>query len=386
MNILHLLSSVSRANGGISESVRRLAQAQAQQNAGQVKVLGLREAFTDQDLPLWKPLQPDCFHVRGPRALGYAPGLVDALARSPAEVVHQAGLWMFPSVAQRRAARRRKRPYVISPHGMLDAWAVQNSAWKKKLAAGLFERAHLEEAACLHALCAAEAESIRAYGLRNPICIVPNGIDIPPAAPTPRLPVWSGRVPADQKVMLFLGRIHPKKGLMPLVKAWAVMRELPWHLVVVGWDQGGHQAELEAMVRALRLSERISFCGPLHGAEKAAAYAAAEAFILPSFSEGLPMTVLEAWAHGKPVLMTAACNLPEGFSAGAALEIFTEPDRLAQALLHVAGWPEKDRAAMGARGRVLAEKTFNWDHIAGELLAVYRWVAGQGPQPDSVQK
>jgi hypothetical protein len=88
-----------------------------------------------------------------------------------------------------------------------------------------------------------------------------------------------------------------------------------------------------SLVQKLNLSDRITFCGPLHGPAKDAAYASAQAFILPSFSEGLPTTVLEAWAHRLPVLMTAACNLPEGFASGAALEISSEPAQLAQSML-----------------------------------------------------
>lgn len=384
MNVTHLLSSVSRANGGISESVRRLAQSQQASGLVDVSVVSLQDGFTDQDLPRWQPLQPQCCPIRGPRAVGYAPTLVSTLLQQRADVTHVAGLWMYPSVASLRAAKRSGRPYIISPHGMLDPWALNNSARKKQLASRLFERRHLEGAACLQALCASEAIAIRAAGCAPPIFVLPNGIDLPDSSACGSAPVWAERVPADRRVMLFLGRLHPKKGLRPLVEAWDAMRSTNWQLVIAGWDQGGHLVELERLVQKLNLSDRITFCGPLHGPAKDAAYASAQAFILPSFSEGLPTTVLEAWAHGLPVLMTAACNLPEGFASGAALEISSEPAQLAQSMLLFDRMSPSEQADMGHRGRILAEQQFNWNRIAREMVAVYRWVAGQGPQPPCV--
>jgi glycosyltransferase involved in cell wall biosynthesis len=384
VNVTHLLSSVSRANGGISESVRRLAQSQQATGLVDVSVVSLQDGFTEQDVPRWQPLQPHCCPIRGPRAVGYAPALVPALLNQRADVTHVAGLWMYPSMASLRVAKRTGKPYIVSPHGMLDPWALKNSAWKKQLAARLFERRHLEGAACLQALCAAEANAIRAAGYTNPIFILPNGIDLPDSSTRGSAPVWAGRFPADRRVMLFLGRLHPKKGLRPLVEAWNAMRSTNWQLVIAGWDQGGHLAELELLVQTLNLSDRITFCGPLHGPAKDAAYASAQAFILPSFSEGLPTTVLEAWAHRLPVLMTAACNLPEGFASGAALEISSEPDQLAQSMLLFERKSPSELADMGRRGRILAEEQFNWNRISREMVAVYSWVAGQGPRPPCV--
>jgi len=384
VNIAYLLSSLSRINGGISESVRRLAQSLPAPPVAAVSVLGLRDAYSDADLALWNLLQPRVLPVRGPRAFGYAPALGHALADVNADVTHVAGLWMYPSVAHHRWTRRSNRPYVVAPHGMLDAWALRNSAWKKRLAGAFFERAHLANAACLHALCAPEAESIRAYGLTNPICLIPNGIDLPVLSEPLPPPAWAGRVPSGRNVLLFLGRLHPKKGLRPLLEAWAQVRNPAWHLVIAGWDQGGHERELQVLVETHQLRDRVSFSGPLHGPDKAAAYAAAQAFILPSFSEGLPMTVLEAWAYGLPVLMTPACNLPEGFRANAALKISTSPGTLTEEIGRFLEWTVEERSAMGRRGHDLVARHFSWDRIAGDFVSVYRWIAGQGPRPACV--
>lgn len=381
MKVTHLLASVSRANGGIAESVCRLAQSLQAHTSTELSVVSLRDPFSEEDTPRWRPLMPKCLPVVGPRAIGYAPELAPTLRAINPDLIHVAGLWMYPSLAQRVWAQRTGRPYIISPHGMLDPWALRNSAWKKKLAAVLFERDHLQGAACLHALCPAEAEAIRAYGLDNPVCVIPNGVDIPVSKPRALAPVWADRVAPGQKVLLFLGRIHPKKGLRELVEAWAMARPPNWRLVVAGWDQGDHLRELNLLVDNYHLQETIHFCGPLHGEAKVAAYQSAQAFILPSHSEGLPMTVLEAWAHGLPVMMTAACNLPEGFSSGSALEISTQPSIMAQEISALLAQPDEALVAMGQRGRQLAAQRFNWDRIAAEMQSVYLWMGKQGPRP-----
>ncbi|MCO5068983.1 MAG: glycosyltransferase [Kiritimatiellae bacterium] len=386
MNVAYVLSSLSRSNGGVSESVRRLAQNVGQLDGVRASAFGLEDEHTSEDLPLWAPVPTRAFPIRGPRALGFAPGLDRALEADAVDVLHTAGLWMYPSIAARKWKRKTSRPYIVSPHGMLDPWALRNSGWKKKIAERAYERAHLEGAACLHALCESEASSLRAFGLRNPICVLPNGVDLPDVSRPPAPAPWSARFSTDLPVMLFLGRLHPKKGLTPLLRAWATIRDSGWRLAIAGWDQGGHRAELEKLARELRVDEQILFLGPLHGAQKEAAYRSASAFILPSFSEGLPMAILEAWAYGVPVLMTEACNLPEGFAADAAWLVHTEERELARELQSFFSMSVEDRRAMGQRARDLAAGTFEWPRIATEMAAVYRWAIGSGEKPACIRE
>ena len=294
---------------------------------------------------------------------------------------------MYPSLASLRWSRRgrERRSYVVSPHGMLDPWAVRNSRLKKRLVAWWFEDAHLAGAACLHALADSEARAIRSYGLRNPICIIPSGVDLPddePRAPPPWAAEADGR-----RVLLYLGRLHPKKGLLNLVRAWAAVQADPsavagdWVLVIAGWDQGGHEAKLRRLIDELGAARTIRLVGPQFGDRKTASLAFADAFVLPSVSEGLPIAVLEAWSFGLPVLMTDACNLPEGFAAGAALRTGTDALPMAEALRALMAVSDADRQAMGARGRSLVQERFAWPTIAKQTSSVYEWVLGGGPPP-----
>lgn len=395
MKLVGLTARVSRRAGGLFNSMRRLLQSQAGLPGVTVDVLSVADEFTPQDLAAWLPLQPETYPARGPQSLRYAPELPGRLAAMNPDLVRVDGLWDYPSAVARDWSRRTRRPGLIAPRGMLDPWALRQ--WRiKKIALGwLYERAHLRGASCLHALCESELRAIRAFGLRNPVCVIPNGVDLPEPgrAATPQQPALAGR-----RILLFLGRLHPKKGLPNLLAAWAAVKATheDWLLAIAGWDQDGHEAELKRQADDLGLrwadtrqrvesaprgEVEVMFLGPKHEAEKEAAYAAAEVFILPSFSEGLPMAVLEAWASGKPVLMTPACNLPEGFSANAAFSIEPESESIAQGLRELFAMPAQDLAAMGERGRRLVQARFTWPRVAAQMQAVCEWLTGGGPRP-----
>lgn len=298
---------------------------------------------------------------------------------------------MYPSMAAHTWHRRTRRPYLVSPHGMLDPWALANARWKKRLAAVLYERKHLRHAACLHALCASEAHSMRTYGLTNPIAIIPNGIELPDIDHGDTAAQVLPGLPEDKRVLLFLGRLHPKKGLPALLRAWSILsrKKAPdlgnWRLAIAGWDQGGHRAELEVLAMEESIGDAALFLGPKFGRDKEALLRRADAFVLPSQSEGLPMAVLEAWAYRLPVLMTEACNLPEGFDAGAAARIDLEPAPMAEALGAFLAQSDDVHRTMGAKGRALVKERFIWEKACESLYAVYRWVLGGGAPPPCVE-
>ena len=358
MKVGLLTAHASRRAAGVWVGVKYLGVALSQIGV-EAEVFALADSWSRTDCADWAGPELKLHSVVGSAAFGYAPSLGAALDAGCLSILHASGIWMYPSLASLRWSRRGsgRRPYVVTPHGMLDPWAVRNAAWKKRLVGWWFEDAHLAGAACLHALADSEARAIRSFGLRNPICVIPSGVD--PPEPAPRaLPTWAAEA-GGRRVLLFLGRLHAKKGLLNLVRAWAEVQADPaagladWVLVIAGWDQGGHEAQLRRLIDELGAAATVRVVGPQFGDDKAASLAFADAFVLPSLSEGLPIAVLEAWSFGLPVLMTDACNLPEGFAAGAALRTEPEPVRIAEALRHLMAMSEADRQAMGARGRDL---------------------------------
>ncbi len=342
-------------------------------------VFSAQDAYTKSDEPLWGNITTRTFPVHGPRIFGYAPGLAAGVEQSNADILHVHSIWMYPSVVARRWAGKTK-PYVVSPHGLLKPWALRHSRWKKRVAALLYENEHLHHAACLHALNAAEAESFREYGLRNPICVIPNGTTL-------RSDMVRGELP-NGRSLLYLGRIHPLKGLRKLIEAWSAVRNdaatAGWRLTIAGWDQNHHRAELERLAEQLGVRSSVDFLGPQFNVDKDRCLAAASAFILPSESEGQPISILEAWSFGLPVLMTRECNLPEGAKAGAAVLMDPDARSIAVALCQLFSMTEQEREAMGRSGRSLVEERYQWQRIGKTMTGVYDWILGHGPKPDCV--
>ena len=344
-----------------------------------MSVLGSGRGVDPDDLAAWGDVPVGMYPTYGP--LAYSPQLRTLLANSNADLVHQHGLWLDSQWASLHWQRRLGGAVVISPHGMLDPWALRNSAWKKRMVGALFANESLRRAGCIHALCRSEAESIRACGLKNPIAVIPNGVD---------LPDWNGQHTSgtEPKKLLYLGRIHPKKGLKELIEAWALRDgswRKEWRLVVAGWDDGGHEPGLKALAKELGMADSIEFAGPLFGSEKDAMLRSVKAFVLPSFSEGLPMSVLEAWAYGLPVLMTPFCNLEEGFQVGAAMRMEPTKKSISDTLRGLCATSAVELCEMGMRGRSLVVERFTWPGIAERMHKVYSWCLGGGSMPDCME-
>jgi glycosyltransferase involved in cell wall biosynthesis len=385
MEIAFLNSLISRSAGGVFEVQRRLAQNLIQIPNVKVKIFGSEDEHTEEDLDLWQPLRPIVHKTKGPLSFCYAPGLIKSLKNSGSELIHLHVLWLYPSIASLRS----NLPYITTTHGMLDTWALRNSTLKKKLVAFFYERAALNKASCLHAFTKQEYFDIRNFGLKNPVCILPNGVDIPSdiLGLKANKAVWNGTIEDGKKVLLYLGRIHPKKGLTNLIKAWKTVQENNkglWVLAIIGWNQGGYEAELKELSRNLGLEKTVFFLGPQFNKNKDLSFAHADAFILPSFSEGLPMAVLEAWAYTLPVVMTKQCNLPEGFQQNAAIEIDTSIESIANGLSQLFSSSKNDLQQMGNAGNKLVIEKFNWKTIAREMHKTYKWILEKGQSPDNV--
>ena len=405
----NLTGPISRAAGGLYESVRRLVQ-ELQLTGLEVSVLGTLDDFTQYDISAWDPVTIRAFLPLEPKQFGYSPDYYEFLKSYRPEILHTHGIWIYSSIATHRYALKYRIPYMISPHGMLDPWAVRNAYWKKWIARHLYEDAHLRDSSCLRALCDSEAQAFRTYGLKNPIAVIPNGIDLPKANQS----IGEGKgtraigESGGKKTLLFLGRIHPKKGLPNALRAFKkVLDARPstldssWQFVIAGWDQGGHEGELIKFCQELGLKSKklkveddrgedelfgidVLFYGPAFKEEKDSLFRSADAFILPSFSEGLPMSVLEAWAYGLPVVMTPECNLPEGFAVDAAIQVGTGVESIADGLNTLFSMSESDLQVMGGKGRKLVKDRFTWKAIAAQMREVYDWLLGGEATPSSV--
>lgn len=310
----------------------------------------------------------DQFVRSGPTKAFFASGLqvhADRLcANSPGgAVVHGHGFYVFPNAVFGASARRAGAPLVYHPHGMFEPWIVGRSRWKKRLAHWLFEDANFRSARLWRALTSKEADQIRGQGISAPVVVLPNGIDLGEFRLAER------KVETAERTLLFLGRLHPKKGIELLLSAWAQIEQARkgWKLCLAGPDEGGYAAKIRAMIELEGLSSSVSLPGTLVGKQKLEVLQSADGFVLTSFSEGLPMAVLESMACGVPVLISHECNLPDVAEVGAGWTCAAEIDAVKSALRELLAAGEAERRQRGAAGRRLVEARFRWPVIAEEL-------------------
>ncbi|MFN3598020.1 MAG: glycosyltransferase [Rubricoccaceae bacterium] len=365
------VNSLAADHGGPSRSATALADAVARAGVD-VHVLAGRNGA---------PVRPAraALHLVPPASaaalLGRATAYDGALRELAPDVVHDHGLWLPSNHASARAARALGRPLVVSPRGMLSSWALAHRRWKKRLVWALFQRAHLERAALIHATADMEAEDVRRAGLRAPVAVVPNGVDIP--ASLPRRPPAGPRRRA-----LFLSRVHPKKGIPMLIEAWR--REPPsgWELVVVGPDEDGHGAAVDA--QAARAGIPYTRLGPADDAAKWALYRSADLFVLPTYSENFGIVVAEALAAGVPVLTTTGTPWHDLPARGCGWWVAPNTDAIAAALAEATALSPERLHAMGARGAAYVEEAYGWTRIGEQMAAAYAWLVHGGACPPHV--
>lgn len=374
-----IVASLANEAAGPSYSVRRLAESLAERGM-RSEVLSVGERASDIGSERVFPARLSHAPVVG--RLLVSPALRAAVAEAAADgaVLHNHGLWLMPNVYPGLIAKHQGTPLIVSPRGMLGPAALQFSRLKKKVFWNIAQGPALRTVSCLHATAPEEAEDIRAFGLRAPIAVIPNGIDVPQERIRKR-PRPSG----EPRTLLHLGRIHPKKGIDRLLRAWARVEPAhpDWNLRIVGPDEGGHTNSLRNLARQIQL-KRVTFDGPLYASEKQAAYEQADLFVLPTLNENFGMVVAEALANGIPAICSKGAPWAGLETERCGWWIDHGPEPMAAALDTALGLPDAERAAMGARGRAWMARDFGWDGIADRMAQVYAWCLGRGDRPGCV--
>ncbi|GHT44642.1 poly(glycerol-phosphate) alpha-glucosyltransferase [Bacteroidia bacterium] len=386
MKVTLLTTVNSRNAGGLFYSVRNLAKFLMLQGKYDISILSHNDKFSDIDIAQYENIPMTIYNTSNISALnkiGYSSDLLTLLRQEQPSVIHQQGIWLYHSFASLHYKKRHPSvKTIIAPRGMLDMWAVKRSSFTKKIIQFLYEDENLKRADCIHALCQSEYESIRKFGLKNPVAIIPNGTTIPEWKRT--------KTDKEKKTMLFLGRIHPKKGIKEFIIAiFYINKRNPsllnnWTFQIGGWSQEGHLEELQGLVAEYKLDNCFEFIGSLYGEEKEKALKNADVFILPSYSEGMPMAVLEAWAYELPVVMTDFCNIPEGFAANAAHRIDTEPQIMSKQLESFFLLPQQQIDAIGRNGLNLVKENYTWDVVSKKMIQLYDWILNVGEKPEFV--
>jgi glycosyltransferase involved in cell wall biosynthesis len=319
--------------------------------------------------------------TRLPRSL-FQPGTTRELSQliDANEILHIHGLWQAPTLVGGWLARRHRIPYIVSAHGMLEPWAIHHKRWKKAIYAAVTERSTLARAACLRALTYDEVDNYRKFGLSNPAVIIPNGVGVRHANPQIFLDAFPKL--RGVRVILYLGRIHCKKGPDILVQAWQlVAKQFPdAQLVFAGRDSEGTEATIKQLAVRSGIRDRITFVGFLRGDLKWSALSASSLFVLPSHSEGFSVAIVEALGSARPVLISPACHFPEVAERQCGWIVDSDRELLAAALESALRAPPCVLDEMGTRGSKLVRERYSWDAIGCQMAEVYRWILG-GAKP-----
>jgi glycosyltransferase involved in cell wall biosynthesis len=365
VRIVHVVPSIANPSSGPTYTVTRLCKQLIEQ--GHDVTLACTDEPNAITAPQWVK---QCSYNRLAKKLRLSPTmrrwLYQECRGNPGVILHSNSLWEMPCYYAARAAKLHGVACVAAPHGALGMAAFRMGSLGKRVMWRLWQRRALEQAACLHATALSEAKEFRVHGFRQPIAIVPNGIDVPLSE------VGSH---ARRRELLFLGRVHPKKGIDVLLPAWRrVQAEFPdWWLRIAGPDNGGHLDRMRTLGAELGV-ERVNFAGELLGELKADAYQRASVFVLPTRNENFGIAVAEALSHGAPAIVTKGApwgGLQE-HRCGWWVDFGVEP--LVPALREAMSTAPSELYEMGQRGRRWMSQEFSWHAIGAQMEEVYDWI------------
>lgn len=381
MRLIHVVPAISETANGPTYTVIRLCEALLKAS-NDVTLAAMEWSPT-----LSKPVFTKTFPMGvGPKRLGRSPEMLSWLMRESnpqlVDVIHSHGMWQMCVVYPARAARKAGKRLIVSPRGALSPWAMKHGSWFKAFFWSFVQRQALEQASCFHATAESEYADIRRLGFKQPVAIIPNGIDVPEA---------TEKRCNGKRTLLFLGRLHPIKGVDILLESWAhVMDRFPhWQLQIAGTDTGygnksGYLREMRELANKWEL-KRVEFTGPLYGDAKVSAYRGAELFVLPSHSENFGVTVAESLAAGTPAIVTKGAPWEGLETHRAGWWIDVGVDSLVAGLERAMAESPNELKQRGLNGREWMIRDFSWATVGIMMDQTYRWLIDGGKTPNWVK-
>ncbi len=369
MRVLHCVPSLHNSDGGPAQSVPSLAAAEA--------AAGADVRICTGDMPTI-----DLSQFTGVGFVAGEPKVVTSHNWIP-DLIHDHGIWLRSNHLSARLSRQKRIPRIVSPRGMLEPWCMKHHRFRKKAAWQLYQQRDLQSCAGLHATSDAEVSHLRSLGLTQPVVLLPNGVSSPPPENQPEKSL-SNNQPGKREV-IFLSRIHPKKGIINLVNAWKQIACDEWLLRIVGSDEANHRKEVENAINENGLQNCVVINDAVYSNKKWDLLRKADVMILPSFSENFGIVVAESLSVGTPVITTTETPWEKVLTKNCGW--YTEPSvpGIVQALRAAMLTPKVELLAMGRRGQEWIGSEFSWNDIGQRMLGGYDWILGRRQACDFVK-
>jgi glycosyltransferase involved in cell wall biosynthesis len=373
MKILSFVSSLDLSSGGPSRSVPML-------------VKGLAELGVDITLMTIRSENMNIHALEGTSAKlkVLSPSfsrkeIAKYLADERFELIQIQSVWEMPYHKVILEARKQNIPYIVTPRGMLEPWSLSQKKWKKKLAWWLYQRNDVQKSACVFTTAKMEAEHVSNLGITTCKAVIPNGIE------TDAYPCKTS-VEGVKKQVLFLSRVHVKKGIELLFEAWKRLHSdyVDWQLLVIGNGETEYIHSLENRAESLGLKDSIKILPPVFGEAKIKVYQESALFCLPSFSENFGMVIAEAMSCGTPVITTYNCpwEILNETDTGWCVDLSV--DNLERALREAMEMDANALYDMGQRASKLIYDNFDYRSVTRKTLRLYEWLLNSGEKPEFV--
>jgi glycosyltransferase involved in cell wall biosynthesis len=307
------------------------------------------------------------------------------------DIIHLHGIWPLLNCLSFRWANKNNTPVVVSPAASLQCWELNESLVsqvKKRIAWTFYSRKILMKSHAVNVTSKMELDSIKNSGIPFTSALIPIGINLNEFGNLPPLNKFYELYPnlKNHRILLFVSRLHPKKGLFMLAKAWGKLAlEFPeWHLLIVGPDEKSHRKKIEKILSTFNVEKSYTFTGHLIGDARLSVYGAADLFVLPSFSENFGIVVPEALYSGIPVITTTETPWINIEKEHCGWIIPPETNKLEKILRKSMAMPSNERMTMGLNGKRLVEREYDSGYIARRMKTLYEWILNRQPKPDFV--
>lgn len=292
------------------------------------------------------------------------------------DIFHSNGLWMFPNVSPLKLAKVQGKKCVISPRGTINEVALRYSRIKKFIFYHLFQKKVLKDSDLIHVTSELEYRDVRKFGLTQPIAIIPNGIDIPKI-----------KYKKNKKnfKLIFLGRIHPKKGLENTIKAWTSIEKLfpNWSFEIAGNGRKQYEDKIKKIISDTK-SKSVKHIGPLYGSDKIKFLQKADILIMPSYNENFGMVAAEALSNNTPVICGENTPWKEVIIKKCGWHISNDPETIEKTFLEAFKMSKSELFDKGKKGRLWMKKEYSWEHIANKMIKSYQWLISKKNKPEWV--